>query len=64
MSDKKKTAEKTVTLKVERDLADAFKRAAKANDRSQSLLIRDFMKDYVNRPLAKVAKGIKIGRHS
>lgn len=49
MSDEKKTAEKTVTLKVDRDLADAFKRAAKATDRSQSLLIRDFMKDYVNK---------------
>ena len=49
MSDEKKTAEKTVTLKVERDLADAFKRAAKANDRSQSLLIRDFIKDYVKK---------------
>jgi predicted transcriptional regulator len=41
--------EKTVTLKVERNLADAFKRTAKANDRSQSLLIRDFMKAYVRK---------------
>lgn len=49
MSNEKKTDEKTVTLKVERDLADAFKRIAKANDRSQSLLIRDFMKDYVEK---------------
>lgn len=49
MSDEKKTAEKTLTFKVDRDLADAFKRAAKANDRSQSLLIRDFIKDYVKK---------------
>lgn len=44
-----KTKEKTVTLKVDRELADAFKRTAKAKNRSQSLLIRDFMQDYVKK---------------
>lgn len=43
------TVEKTVTLKVDRELADAFKRTAKANNRTQSLLIRDFMQDYVKK---------------
>ena len=49
MSEKSSSDEKTVTLKVDRALADAFKRAAKANNRSQSLLIRDFMADYVRK---------------
>lgn len=49
MSDERSGDEKTVTLKVDRALADAFKRAAKANNRSQSLLIRDFMADYVKK---------------
>ena len=49
MSDEHRTDEKTVTLKVDRALADAFKRSAKANNRSQSLLIRDFMADYVKK---------------
>lgn len=44
-----KTQEKTLTLKVNRELADAFKRAAKANNRSQSLLIRDFIQEYVEK---------------
>lgn len=43
------TQEKTVTLKVDRDLADSFKRVAKANNRNQSQLIRDFMQQYVKK---------------
>lgn len=49
MSEKSSPGEKTVTLKVDRALADAFKLSAKANNRSQSLLIRDFMADYVKK---------------
>ncbi len=49
MSAKTSPDEKTVTLKVDRALADAFKLSAKANNRSQSLLLRDFMADYVKK---------------
>lgn len=37
------------TCRVDADLKQAFLRAAKANDRSASVLIRDFMRDYVQR---------------
>ncbi|ECE0813702.1 hypothetical protein AH069_08200 [Salmonella enterica subsp. enterica] len=37
------------TCRVDADLKHAFLRAAKANDRSASVLIRDFMRAYVHR---------------
>jgi predicted transcriptional regulator len=39
----------TVIIRVEDELKDAFVRAAKADDRSTSQLVRDFMRDYVRR---------------
>lgn len=39
------------TCRVDADLKQAFLRAAKANDRSASVLIRDFMRDYVQRSI-------------
>ena len=35
------------TCRVDADLKQAFLRAAKANDRPASVLIRDFMREYV-----------------
>lgn len=35
------------TCRVDNDLKKAFLRAAKANDRPASVLIRDFMREYV-----------------
>lgn len=40
------------TCRVEEDLKRAFLRAAKFNDRSASVLIRDFMRDYVQKTLS------------
>jgi len=37
------------TCRVDADLKRAFLRAAKSNDRPASVLIRDFMRDYVQR---------------
>jgi len=37
------------TCRVDVDLKQAFLRAAKAKDRPASVLIRDFMRDYVQR---------------
>ena len=37
------------TCRVDEALKEAFLRAAKVNDRSASVLIRDFMRDYVRR---------------
>lgn len=37
------------TCRVDTELKQAFLRAAKANDRPASILIRDFMRDYVQR---------------
>ncbi|MCO2436795.1 hypothetical protein FA346_16975 [Pseudomonas aeruginosa] len=37
------------TCRVDADLKHAFLRAAKADDRSASMLIRDFMRAYVHR---------------
>jgi predicted transcriptional regulator len=39
------------TCRVDTDLKQAFLRAAKANDRPASVLIRDFMRDYVQRSI-------------
>ncbi|GAB6051154.1 hypothetical protein JCM16106_20100 [Hydrogenophilus islandicus] len=42
--------EKTMlSLRVEKSLRDAFYRAAKANDRTGSQLLREFMRKYVKR---------------
>lgn len=39
----------TVIIRVEDDLKAAFARAAKAEDRTASQLLRDFMRDFVRR---------------
>ncbi|THF64173.1 ribbon-helix-helix domain-containing protein [Pseudothauera rhizosphaerae] len=39
------------TCRVDADLKQAFLRAAKANDRPASVLIRDFMREYVQRSM-------------
>lgn len=44
-----KLTEKTVTIRVDRNIADQFKKIAKDNNRSQAMLIRDFMFDYVEK---------------
>lgn len=44
-----KSIEKTVTIRVDRNVADQFKKIAKDNNRSQATLIRDFMLDYVEK---------------
>mgnify|MGYP000011714353 FL=1 len=44
-----KSIEKTVTIRVDRNVADQFKKIAKDNNRSQATLIRDFMIDYVEK---------------
>ena len=42
-------ADTNFTFRVDEDLKAEFTRAAKANDRPASILLRDFMRDYVNR---------------
>lgn len=39
------------TCRVDIDLKQAFLRAAKANDRPASVLIRDFMREYIQRAM-------------
>jgi len=39
--------QKNFTCRVDDELKQAFLKAAKANDRPASVLIRDFMRDYV-----------------
>lgn len=41
--------QKNFTCRVDEELKTAFLDAAKANDRPASVLIRDFMRDYVRR---------------
>lgn len=41
------------TCRVDVDLKQAFLRAAKANDRPASVLIRDFMRDYVQQSVQR-----------
>jgi len=41
--------ESTFTFRVDVALKKAFEQAAKANDRSGSQLLRDFMREYVKR---------------
>ena len=43
------------TCRGDADLKRAFVRAAKSHDRSASVLIRDFMRDYVKRSLRQEA---------
>lgn len=40
-------AEETMTFRVDGELKEAFKRAAKERNRNASILLRDFMRDYV-----------------
>ena len=42
-------ADTNFTFRVDEDLKAEFTRAARANDRPASILLRDFMRDYVNR---------------
>ncbi|MBW8724145.1 MAG: hypothetical protein JF625_03160 [Inquilinus limosus] len=42
-------ADTNFTFRVDEDLKAEFARAARANDRPASILLRDFMRDYVNR---------------
>jgi predicted transcriptional regulator len=48
--------ETSFTLRIDRELKQAFVDAARANDRSASLLIRDFMREYVARDRAASVK--------
>jgi predicted transcriptional regulator len=41
--------ETTFTFRVDQELKEAFTRAARANDRTGSQLLRDFMREYVER---------------
>jgi predicted transcriptional regulator len=41
--------ETTFTFRVDQDLKKAFTEAARTNDRPGSQLLRDFMRDYVER---------------
>jgi predicted transcriptional regulator len=41
--------QKNFTCRVDEELKTAFIQAAQANDRPASVLIRDFMRDYVRR---------------
>lgn len=38
-----------LTCRIDKDLADAFKQIAQANNRNQSILIRDWIIDYVKK---------------
>lgn len=49
--------EVTFTLRVDPTLKDAFIAAARANDRSASLVIRDFMREYVRKNNEAVFRG-------
>lgn len=46
------------TCRVDAELKQAFIRAAKANDRPASVLIRDFMREYVQRTLESQQKSL------
>jgi predicted transcriptional regulator len=47
-------ADTNFTFRVDEDLKAEFARAARANDRPASILLRDFMRDYVNRSREKL----------
>lgn len=47
MSDEKK--DKVLTVATDPDLYEAFKKTAKDNDRTMTVLVRDFMRDYVKK---------------
>lgn len=48
MSDKQEK-KRQLTVQMDNDLYESFQKAAKANDRSMGLLVRDFAKDYVKK---------------
>lgn len=50
------------TCRVDADLKQAFLRAAKANDRPASVLIRDFMRDYVKQSMPGEQVSLAFGR--
>ena len=50
------------TCRVDADLKQAFLRAAKANDRPASVLIRDFMRDYVQRSMQGQQASLPVDR--
>lgn len=50
------------TCRVDADLKQAFLRAAKANDRPASVLIRDFMRDYVQQAMQGKQASLPFGR--
>lgn len=45
----KPSTEIKMSVLVDKDLARAFKAIAKANNRNQSILLRDFMQEYVKK---------------
>lgn len=51
------------TCRVDDDLKQAFLQAAKANDRSASVLIRDFMRDYVRRSVQEQQANLPFEYH-
>lgn len=46
MSEQKK---RQLTVQMDNDLYESFKKVAQNNDRSMGLLIRDFVKDYIKK---------------
>lgn len=50
------------TCRVDADLKQAFLRAAKANDRPASVLIRDFMRDYVQQSMQGTQANLPFNR--
>lgn len=50
------------TCRVDADLKQAFLRAAKANDRPASVLIRDFMREYVQRSMQAKQANLPVDR--
>jgi predicted transcriptional regulator len=50
------------TCRVDADLKKAFLQAAKANDRPASVLIRDFMRDYVQKSSTQGQRSLPLGR--
>ena len=60
-----KSKDAVLTIKIERELRDAFMAAAAAADRPASSILRDLMRDYLdNRPPEKTNSGCSGNRHS
>ncbi|NHI00693.1 hypothetical protein [Oceanimonas sp. MB9] len=55
-------AQTNFTCRVDAELKEAFLRAAKANDRPASVLIRDFMRDYVQRSVQGLQSSLPFDR--